>query len=65
MPGGELSKMDCEALCGSGQLYQCVSNNCTAATTGLPLAKCDANCGMLRSNTTNATTLWCVNGTFV
>jgi hypothetical protein len=41
---GGLSLADCKTVC-AGQLYQCVSNKCTPATTGLPQATCEANCG--------------------
>jgi hypothetical protein len=33
-----------DAVCVE-QLYQCVSNKCTPATTGLPQATCEAGCG--------------------
>ena len=48
VPGSGLSKLDCESMC-TGQLYQCVSNKCTPASTGVTQAKsstkCEANCG--------------------
>ena len=44
VPGSGLSKADCESICVE-QLYQCVSNKCTPASTGLPQAVCEAGCG--------------------
>ena len=44
VPGSGLSKADCESICVE-KLYQCVSNTCTPANTGLPQAKCEAGCG--------------------
>jgi hypothetical protein len=57
VPGSGLSKADCESICVE-HLYQCVSNQCTQASTGLPQAKCEAGCGpSLRGGSASAVAL--------